>query len=499
MVMLIRTLRRPSRAARPLLPPPQAEAIQRVADRATTPVRGEHAQGPISAAALAASTAVPERAALAAVAGVSTSGQHQRVDVGGTLRSKVALARLAARGAKLDHGNRPGASGGASLATTFPAPTPQQQQQQQLGQQPPAQPRRRCPHRRFLAVVGTYGRLNNNLKTFEQACYVADELHRTLLLPRIDADAAEFGDLFDLEELRARYCLSDALPSDLASALVNVTASEWEFNSTLARADMRVAAKRLPREPDGLALLQGQPDAQSAPVLAVRADDLFHFERFKFDRHFDRAEAFYGKLKPSKGVRAIMARAMQAIGLEIGSDYVGVHLRTLEGSCSDRAGLNAKEACELGYRTVVEATAQLVPALALRGAMLFAATDGQDPERQAALAEAHAASGGGAMATLGDVDARWAPLAGDLQAAAADLFLLARARIFFGTYVSSFSQTVAHIRRATGAGPSVLRWPGECAWVDPPPGECLPHSPPPPPAYPPPPSPPPPRFAWNQW
>mmetsp|Transcript_8743 Transcript_8743/g.13874 ORF Transcript_8743/g.13874 Transcript_8743/m.13874 type:complete len:446 (+) Transcript_8743:63-1400(+) len=177
---------------------------------------------------------------------------------------------------------------------------------------------------------------------------------------------------------------------------------------------------------------------------------------------------FYAHVEPSPVIAAEIAHFQKLKGL-VDGEYIGVHLRYLEGKCPGRAKMFYMPAVEKQIaamcHNVYSHTAKVVAGagLSMAGRQLYLASDRQRPmadktfEQQGSISYDRGNKkdkyfGDGTHFVTGH-------LGGKVFEPAFDMFALVGAKLFVGNMLSTFSTNVANIRFGHGGRRSVLAWP----------------------------------------
>mmetsp|Transcript_3211 Transcript_3211/g.3807 ORF Transcript_3211/g.3807 Transcript_3211/m.3807 type:complete len:482 (+) Transcript_3211:294-1739(+) len=282
----------------------------------------------------------------------------------------------------------------------------------------------------YLCMRHTFGRLNNKLLEMTNLLFFAHELNRTLVVEH------EIGRVYDY------YKWQDMFPHVKYRVATDGTHKLWHachWGYLVDGPQNKMLMTRAGRQ-------NLKKQIQGKEFVAINAAVLFYFR--ETDYAFLRA--FYANLWPKPYV---LKKANDFIAEHFGNKpYAAVHLRDLEGSCSNRmrrVNYNGylcspnKERAMTVYRKLLPDSEELP---------WFVASDFQRPGARTSYGkepERHVFRG-----KCGE---------GSHECALIDFEICAQANFFIGVFASSASRTVARMRelRQTRRGifyPSILHW-----------------------------------------
>lgn len=336
-----------------------------------------------------------------------------------------------------------------------------------------------CCHSRsrFLFFGNSFGRHHNQMSSFAAAAALARRTNRTLIVPPfVEAKRpALLQQLYNatwLLDPRNGLCLltsEEFISKEASDALTNATCITMRGIGVhpqkvpgLRLACTESVAIRYKKKLDLFTARVVEDPAVAAARLVTIPLAIYYAEALPLAE----VACVWRGLEPHPVVVRALAE-LQACARSRADAAVGVHLRSLEGSCAARAREFVPSRNEAKLRVIV-AQCEMQPgavraavAPSLKSFAAIVADDGQQPRHAGDLAKA---LGGFRLRELGDVcPAASEALQADAAAAAAttpasmgywamtlDFWALATSSMFFGNQLSTLSMNVCRRRLATG-------------------------------------------------
>ena len=357
-----------------------------------------------------------------------------------------------------------------------------------------------CPTDRYLLLgPRTYtGGFNNMLMTFQAALLLARYTNRTFVVPAARNDRYDdfrFSWAVDYEALKPVWpCFFDSdTPWGETPALAEVDevtralvakgsmvkgrkAKTSDVPSDFKPKPGTLAATRPVRAKmengvgkhifDAGEEFNANPELKDAPVIMVSGSAWGGLMTTCMKPHEN--ALFYAHVEPSRAIAEEIAKFKSMKGL-VDGEYVGIHLRYLEGKCPGRAKMFympkvEKQIAAMCHNTYSH-TAKVVKAAGIdpSDSKMYLSSDRQRPDADKSFEQKGSISydmgnkkdkyfGDGTHFVKGHTGQK-------VFEPAVDMFMLVGAKLFVGNMLSTFSTNVANIRYGHGGRRSILAYP----------------------------------------
>ena len=364
----------------------------------------------------------------------------------------------------------------------------------------PASYANNCPTDRYITLgPRTYtGGFNNMLMTFQAALLLARYTNRTFIVPAARNDRYNdfrFSWAIDYDALRPVWpCFMDS-DTPWGEGPAPDAGGDEVTRALLAKAKgkgRKIPTSEVPSDykpppgtlaatrPTRASLKDGvgkkifdagvefneDPDINDSPIIMVGGNAWGGLMTTCMKPHED--ALFYAHVEPSKTIAEEIAKYKEMKGL-VDGEYIGVHLRYLEGKCPGRAKMfympTVEKQIAAMCNNMYPHTAKVVKAqgIDMSGRKLYLSSDRQRQDADKSFEKQGSISydrgnkkdkyfGDGTHFVTGHTGKK-------IFEPAVDMFMLVGAKLFVGNMLSTFSTNVANIRYGHGARRSVLAWP----------------------------------------